>query len=884
MPPSRIRVRLPRALSLVLAAALAMPLAATGASIEPLTDEQAANPAVRNAVFKQVQITSLRERFASKLAQRRKNAKIYQRALRKGVPMSAGLVRKPYTGMPEAGEPPLAFSRSAERASAAGPSAVTSIPGNIPVNDPTLDLAGVCNSEEAVASWGQYVMAAWNDGGSGSGQGIGYSTNGGLSFTDAGDPPAIPGGGTWFSDPVVTVNENTGEFWFCALVDRPSGASAIGVVKGTFSGTTLTWGTPVIAREVDGVNKALDKQWLVADSLTGNLYLTYTLFTAFDDSVEFQRSTDGGATWGPILQLSSNAAAGLVQGSRPAVGPDGEVYAVWYEIGTIDQDFMRIRRSTDQGVSFGAEQTAAGFFSNFGSGAPGFNRERGLQFPSIAVDRTAGPDRGRVYVTYNESFNYFDDALTIVGARSEVENNNTTAGANLFTIGNTVRGAFGNTTDIDYFSFNAVAGQSYLFWCDSVPRPLYTMRILCGADGTTQLAYGADLFAPAGGQAFYVWTAPTTATHYLRMAYVAGGLTGGYRVRTSVMATGPEIGRDQRDIVIAYSDDAVSWNTARVNDDAALYDNWLPEVAVGSDGCPYVTWYDWRDHGCGGRSHMYASRSDDGGATWLANQRYSDAQTAWSTVATNLAPNQGDYIHMYPDDRYVRSVWADGRLGTPDVYEARLDTWFDFTSCPDDTAVTVSAGNPAQVDFPWTARNRNPLFANGYTAALADERGWTLPAGGPVGAASDSPFGGLFTITVPDTAASGVNTITLTLTNAKGTRTQTCSIAVTVTSGNVAVGDGAALDFALLPASPNPARGATRLAFTLPRAGDVRLTVYGLQGQRIRTLANGAFGAGLHTIAWDGKDDGGRPVPAGAYFARLEGLSRTANQRIVWMR
>jgi hypothetical protein len=45
-----------------------------------------------------------------------------------------------------------------------------------------------------------------------------------------------------------------------------------------------------------------DKQWMVADSSNGHLYLTYTVFGVGADTVVYQRSTDGGAHWdNPIV-------------------------------------------------------------------------------------------------------------------------------------------------------------------------------------------------------------------------------------------------------------------------------------------------------------------------------------------------------------------------------------------------------------------------------------------------------------------------------------------------------------------------------------------------------------------------------------------------------
>lgn len=86
--------------------------------------------------------------------------------------------------------------------------------------------------------------------------------------------------------------------------------------------------------------------------------------------------------------------------------------------------------------------------------------------------------------------------------------------------------------------------------------------------------------------------------------------------------------------------------------------------------------------------------------------------------------------------------------------------------------------------------------------------------------------------------------------------------------GSVGVGDFAART-ALAPPNPNPARGRTELSYSLARDGAVDLTLYDVNGRRVRTLVNGVRLAGPHTATWDGRDDEGRAVGAGLYFAKL---------------
>jgi hypothetical protein len=71
--------------------------------------------------------------------------------------------------------------------------------------------------------------------------------------------------------------------------------------------------------------------------------------------------------------------------------------------------------------------------------------------------------------------------------------------------------------------------------------------------------------------------------------------------------------------------------------------------------------------------------------------------------------------------------------------------------------------------------------------------------------------------------------------------------------------------------APNPAAAGARttIRFGLARGGDIALDVFDTQGRRVRRLANGAFPAGVHQAAWDGRGDDGGRLGAGLYFYRL---------------
>jgi hypothetical protein len=83
---------------------------------------------------------------------------------------------------------------------------------------------------------------------------------------------------------------------------------------------------------------------------------------------------------------------------------------------------------------------------------------------------------------------------------------------------------------------------------------------------------------------------------------------------------------------------------------------------------------------------------------------------------------------------------------------------------------------------------------------------------------------------------------------------------------------------------PNPTVSNATFHFTLTQAGSVELDLYAVTGQRLRRLAGGKFDAGQHTVAWDGKDDGGRAFAPGVYFVMLRSHGVTQTRKLMLSR
>ncbi len=80
---------------------------------------------------------------------------------------------------------------------------------------------------------------------------------------------------------------------------------------------------------------------------------------------------------------------------------------------------------------------------------------------------------------------------------------------------------------------------------------------------------------------------------------------------------------------------------------------------------------------------------------------------------------------------------------------------------------------------------------------------------------------------------------------------------------------------------PNPFNPTVTIGYSMPAPGPVNIEIYDVAGRRVRALEAGHRDAGEHTTAWDGRDDAGRALPSGVYFATARGAGAVNAAKLV---
>ena len=90
--------------------------------------------------------------------------------------------------------------------------------------------------------------------------------------------------------------------------------------------------------------------------------------------------------------------------------------------------------------------------------------------------------------------------------------------------------------------------------------------------------------------------------------------------------------------------------------------------------------------------------------------------------------------------------------------------------------------------------------------------------------------------------------------------------------------------FSLHQNYPNPFNPSTTIAYDLPIASIVNITIYDMMGRKIKTLVNEYEAAGFKYTQWDGRNDKNESVSAGLYVYLLQTEKFMQNKKMIFLK
>lgn len=88
----------------------------------------------------------------------------------------------------------------------------------------------------------------------------------------------------------------------------------------------------------------------------------------------------------------------------------------------------------------------------------------------------------------------------------------------------------------------------------------------------------------------------------------------------------------------------------------------------------------------------------------------------------------------------------------------------------------------------------------------------------------------------------------------------------------------------LYPAIPNPFNPRTIIKYRLEDEAYVELEIHDSRGHLVKSLRSGVYGAGVHEVAWNGRDSQGRTVPGGCYVVSLISKSGRRSEKLTLLK
>ncbi|MCB0519104.1 MAG: hypothetical protein KDD27_09200 [Saprospiraceae bacterium] len=294
----------------------------------------------------------------------------------------------------------------------------------------------------------------------------------------------------------------------------------------------------------------------------------------------------------------------------------------------------------------------------------------------MIIDKTEGPGKGHIYSNWNESF-----SVCPPGSFTRSTN------------GGDSYEACGTISPPIYWGTLSVGPEGDLYTVGNDGQIAKSSNAQNAADSVTWTSFLANL---GGGLVGFASNGPNPSG-LLGQAWVATDHSGGPN-HGNVYVLGsvqPYTVLDPVDVhFIRSTDGGATWSApVRINDDASINNwQWFGTMSIAPNGRIDVVWLDTRDNPDTLFSSLYYAFSEDGGLSWSANERLSEAFDPY--LGWPQQQKMGDYFHMVSDNDGAHLAWAATFNGEQDVYYGHI------TQEPSAVITNRQAGNALSQNFP----------------------------------------------------------------------------------------------------------------------------------------------------------------------------------------
>ncbi len=371
---------------------------------------------------------------------------------------------------------------------------------------------------------------------------------------------------------------------------------------------------------------------------------------------------------------------------------------------------------------------------------------------------------------------------------------------------------------------------------------------------------------------------------------------GPYRGRMYIFYSGNNPGGsgNKPDVYIRYSTDggATFSGAITINDDPNSTANAQFQEAGWCDkmtGNLVCQWMDTRNCPTADSAEIYASFSSNGGTTWSVNQKISTAKMKINcpTCGGGGSPAyQGDYNGAGSYNGIGVLSWTDFRAGSFGSYCAYYPDYAMKTSTSTLTGVNGN-GDSAFVYITVPA-------VKSYTGKVKFLASVTpAPANGTI----DLSFINKSTNSLQDTLTAYPDSLRLRIRTSGGVTQQSYTINIVAHGkiGNIeqtpvhlrtitmSVITGLGISNNEIPSNfylyqnyPNPFNPTTQIRFDLPKAGQVKISVYDITGKKITDLINQYMEPGRQSASFDASN-----LASGVYFYKIEASEFTSIRKMI---